>query len=99
MSAMILHLWSSKLSKREERIVQRKIKSQLCVYITFDYEMAQQSTAPWKLLRQEKVLESFFYIEDEDVLKFCLTQFPYTSIHFLKGFTQAINHRHNVNHY
>lgn len=50
-------------------IVQRKIKSQLCIYTTFDYEMAQQSTASWKLLRPEKVLESFFCIEDGDVFK------------------------------
>lgn len=42
--------------------------------ITFDYEMAQQSSASWKLPRSEKILESFFCTEDEDVFK----NLPYT---------------------
>lgn len=80
-------------------IVQRKIKSQLCVYITFDYEMAQQFTASWRLPKLQKVFESFFCTEDEDVLKkFCLYSFSILA-YVLKGFTQAINHLHHVNNY
>lgn len=50
-------------------IVQRKMKSQLSVYITSYYKMAQQSTASSKLPKPEKVSESFFCTDDEDVLK------------------------------